>query len=211
MSKEKRPLYCTQGAPLTRNGVSTMRHEIDDNMRCKLCGLFAFEAVSIDCEPDRYNGGPTATELRESARKQAFNACPILADYLATALQDLQYTEMDEACEQERDERDSGTIYDCPDSVFEWARAYCERFLRERESEIHDAYGLVPGYTGFAYAKRDVDFTRIGSTLYLESVGHGVGFTDDGNAPCLEAMSEWARDNRQESLYFGDDGRVYAA
>ena len=155
----------------------------------------------------------TATKQREAARNAAFKACPILKDYLATALQDLQLSEADEACLEEREERDSGTVYDCPDSVFQWAQTYCERFMVEQSGNIEAVLQAEAGSEGFEWCRDNparLTHDGIGSTLYLASVGHGVGFTDDGRAPCLEALDDWASANNRDSLYFGDDGKVYA-
>jgi hypothetical protein len=149
--------------------------------------------------------------MTEDERKAAFKACPILADYLATMLQDVQLSEADEACEEEREERDAGTIYTVPDSIFDQARELCESFYADNRQAIEEALELVPGEDGLRFAGgRYVTLERIGSTLYLASVGHGVTFTDDGNAPCLERLADAARALRRESPYFGDDGRLYA-
>lgn len=170
-------------------------------------------ALSIDdarrIAADATGAAPWQIQIQsqqEIDRQAAFRACPILADYLATALQDLQLSEA------ERDEFDSGTIYDCSDDVFQWAQSYCERFMTECAADIESALNAHPGDDGFEYVRNPARLTYegIGGTLYLASVGHGVGFTDDGRAPCLERLDQWARDNQRESLYFGDDGKVYA-
>lgn len=143
----------------------------------------------------------------ETQRTSAFAAIPVLRGFLACALQDAQYTESDEACEQERDEYDTGTIYDCSESVFEWARDYCARFMAECAIDI--AAALETGHSARIAGTHEA----IGATLYLTCVGHGVSFTDDStahHAPHLERLEQWASDNRQESPYFGDDGALYA-
>lgn len=147
--------------------------------------------------------------VTEDERKAAFKACPILADYLATALQDLQYSESDEACTDEREARDSGTIYDCPVETFDAARRDCEAFMAANAAHIESALELVPGEDGLRYGRVYVTYERIGSRFYLQRVGHGVGFTDDGDANCLKAMGEYARSHSCESLYLGDDGKAY--
>lgn len=150
---------------------------------------------------------------QEQERRAAFKACPILSEYLATALQDLQYTESDAACEEERDARDTGTIYTCSDDVLQWARSYCERFMIECAPHLDAVRFAHPGDDGFEYLRNPDKLSDdgIGSTLYLASVGHGVTFTDDGNHPALDAMAQWVRDNSNgEGLYMGDDRGVYA-
>lgn len=150
---------------------------------------------------------------QERERRAAFKACPILEDYLSTALQDAQHHESDEACEDEREERDTGTIYTVSDDVLQWARSYCDRFLSECIEHINAVRFAHPDDDGFEYLSNPerLTYAGIGSTLYLASVGHGVTFTDDGNHPALEAMSQWVSSNGNgEGLYFGDDGEVYA-
>lgn len=148
--------------------------------------------------------------MTEEERKAAFRACPILEDYLAVMLEDVQLTENEEACTEEREARDSGTIYTVPDSIFERARQDCESFMRDNSEAIRQALELVPGEEGLRYANgRYVTLERIGSTLWLARTGTGVTFTDDGNAPCLERLAEAARAMHCESPYFGDDGRLY--
>ena len=143
----------------------------------------------------------------ETQRARAFNAFPVLRGFLSCALQDAQFTESDEACEQERDEYDTGTIYDCSESVFNWAVDYCTRFMCECATDIAAALE-----TDHSARIADI-YEAIGATLYLTCVGHGVSFTDDStahHAPHLERLEQWAFDNRQESPYFGDDGTLYA-
>lgn len=138
-----------------------------------------------------------ATHDREAARKADFKACPILADFIATMLQDLQYSEADQACEDEREEGDTGTIYTLNDSVYETCKALCTEFMANNAESIEQALDLVPGEPGLQYTThRYMTYERIGSTFYLLYVGHGVSFTDDGDAPCLEALNAATRDNR---------------
>jgi hypothetical protein len=147
---------------------------------------------------------------REESRNAAFRACPILWDFVGTMLQDAQLSENDEACTEGREPRDSGTVYTLPDSEFEKCKQLCESFMAEHAADIEAATELEPGQPGLQYtASRYMNHERIGSTLYLAAVGHGVTFTDDGNAPCLERLANAARALRWESPYFGDDGRLY--
>lgn len=147
--------------------------------------------------------------MNESERKAAFKACPILSDFIAVMLQDLQHTESDDSCEQHREERDTGTIYDCLPETFQTCQTYCERFMAECAADIEAALELSGDEFEYTCRHDGISHERIGSTLYLASVGHGVTFTDDGNAPCLERLAQWARDNRFGEPYLGDDSRVY--
>lgn len=148
--------------------------------------------------------------MTESERNAAFKSCPILKDYLATALQDLQFYEADSACMEEREERDAGTIYDCPDSTFQRAWNDCAAFMEAMGDQVEAYLDLVPGEAGLRYARGIWPaIERVGSTFYLLRVGHGVSFTDDGDADCLKAMDDYTRGCRIEGLYFSDDGKAY--
>jgi hypothetical protein len=166
---------------------------------------------ALDRQANAICGRAVAERIRrENERNAAFRACPILCGYVSTALQDLQLSEADEACTESREPRDSGTIYTLPDSEFAKARTYCEQFAAEHAADIAAAQELEPGEPGLQYTThRYMTAERIGSTLYLARVGSGVTFTDDGDAPCLQALAEAARAEHKESPYFGDDGRVY--
>jgi len=150
-----------------------------------------------------------ATREREAARKADFKACPILADFVATMLQDLQYSEIDEACEEEREEGDTGTIYTLDDETYQRCKAYCEAFMTANAADIESALDLEPGSEGLRYTSNGLSYERIGSTLYMLSVGHGVSFTDDGNADCLERLNDATRANRLEFGFDHESGKVW--
>lgn len=149
-----------------------------------------------------------ATLEREAARKVDFRACPILADFIATMLQDLQYTEADQACEEEREEGDTGTIYTLDEPIYQTCKNLCEGFMERNAKAIEEALDLVPGEPGLQYGREYMTHERIGSTFYMLLVGHGVSFTDDGDAPCLEAMNADTRAERGAEFYF-DGERIY--
>lgn len=149
------------------------------------------------------------TEI-EATRKALFLAHPGFSDYLATMLQDLQFSESDEACTEGREARDSGTIYTLPATTFDRSLEDWQRFASECVWHINAALKLEPGEPGLQWTRdRYMTAERIGLTLWLARVGSGVTFTDDGDAPCLVEMAEWARRNSIEGPYFGDDGSVY--
>lgn len=148
-------------------------------------------------------------EMNEQIRNAWFNACPILQNYLSTALQDLQFSEMDDSCMESRDERDTGTIYDCPDKTFQRALTDCQHFMNANHWWITRATELEPGEDGLRYGRHYVTHERIGSTFYLARIGSGVTFTDDGDDQSLQIMADYARSHSCEGLYFGDDGKVY--
>jgi len=149
-----------------------------------------------------------ATRAQEAARKADFQACPILADFIATMLQDLQYSEADAASEEEREEGDTGTIYTLAEPIYQTCKNLCEGFMARNADAIEAALDLVPGEPGLQYGRNYITHESIGSTFYMLFVGHGVSFTDNGDAPCLEAMNADTRADRGGEFYF-DGERIY--
>ena len=151
------------------------------------------------------------TLTNETDRNADFRAYPGFSDYLACMLQDLQYREMDESCTDEREERDSGTIYTLTDDTYQAMFDTYRDFSDQCRDAIAQAVNLVPGEDGLRYASdRYMTHERIGSTLWLAQCGSGVGFTDDGDAPCLVTLDAWAcSDGLPRDVFFGDDGKVY--
>lgn len=159
---------------------------------------------------------PTWKHIEEQ-RREDFRADSMLEDFVSTALQDAQLTEDDAACSEEREARDSGTVYTLNRWAFDSLREIVSRFRRECGEHIAAALELEPGEPGLQWrtsgsrAGQQITDDELGSTLWLAVTGSGVTFTDDGDAPCLEAMADWASHNRIESLYFGDNGSLYLA
>lgn len=150
----------------------------------------------------------------ETERKAAFRAEPMLEDFVAVALQDLQLRESDEACGEEREARDSGTIYTLRPDTFAALQEIVSRFRLECADHIAAALELEPGGPGLPYRRGSrtgcpITESELGGTLWLAVTGTGVTFTDDGNADCLEALATWARAQHCEGLYFGDAGDVH--
>ncbi|WP_242136972.1 hypothetical protein [Sphingomonas sp. TREG-RG-20F-R18-01] len=140
-----------------------------------------------------------------NARAEAFRHNPMIMGFLSTALQDLQLTEFDEACMEDREERDSGTIYDCPDETFERAKAECEAFWAILREDVDTALDATNSLTS----------EHIGSDLYLERAGHGAGFRDRSYSETetgerLSAMVD-QMGRGSVDVYFGDDGKAYFA
>lgn len=183
---------------------------------CEGAGGFGERGVCGTCEGA---GSVTAEEresfwqMRESMRKADFRAIPILESYVATLLEDLQHNENESACMEDREPRDSGTVYSLPDSEYQKCKRSCERFMRENAEAIAEALELVPGEEGLRYGREYMTHDRIGYYFYMERVGHGVSFTDDGTpgeAHCLSRLREAANNfGYCEGGHFGDDGRVY--
>lgn len=147
---------------------------------------------------------------QETARNEAFKACPIFKSYLATALEDCQFSENEDACEDEREARDCGTIYDCPQETFDRAQSDCIAFMSANGRWIQRALDLEPGEDGLRYGRDHFTHDRIGYYFYMTRVGHGVGFTDDGDDMALQIMADYSRVRPWcEGLYIGDDGKAY--
>lgn len=145
----------------------------------------------------------SVTSERETERKAAFRASPLLSGFLSVALQDLQYSENDEACREGWEARDVGTIWDCPDETFNRARVICDAF--------YAAAGPVIGESA-------CDLEQIGSDSYLETAGHGAGFSDrrhdddrDESARIADSLSSAVDGSRGLEMYIGDDGKAYFA
>lgn len=144
--------------------------------------------------------------IDEATRKRVFRREPMAREFLSVMLQDLQYTENDEACTAGREARDTGTIYSCPDSTFRAALRYCERFRAY--------FDRAPRIAAILARCED----QAGSDLYLRMAGHGAGF---GDRNC------WHEDGKLNELigdvfdakaievcgrlecYLGDDGVAY--
>ncbi|WP_027533830.1 hypothetical protein [Bradyrhizobium sp. WSM3983] len=92
--------------------------------------------------------------------------------------------------------------------------ADCQRFQAVNRALLDQAAELVPGSTELRYAREALDDRRLGQLFWYARNGHGVAFTDDGNAACLKALQEacgWRTPFQQTDSYVGDDGLVYLA
>jgi hypothetical protein len=119
----------------------------------------------------------------------------ILRGFVRTALQDLQYSENDEACTDEREPR---TIETLGDGVEDNLRDYVATWFARAEP-----YLLPSGYS------LTHDLFEIGSDLYLTAVGHGAGFWD-GRGKINRSDGEIISDLAPRiEIYAGDDGKAY--
>ena len=166
------------------------------------------------------NGGPFVplAEVPEwaaiEAERRTLYRDSMLESFVSTALQDAQLSESDEACGEEREARDVGTIYTIPARTLERLRQIVESFRADCAAHIESALDLEPGEDGLQYrrgskAGAGLSDEELGSTLWLAVTGTGVTFTDDGDSPALQAMADWARANGVEGLYIGDSGGAY--
>jgi hypothetical protein len=85
----------------------------------------------------------------------------------------------------------------------------CERFQTANAALLDAAKELEPGSEGLRYGRNELNDERLGMLFWYARNGHGVAFTDDGDAPCLEALQEAARRVGQVDTGLGDDGKIY--
>jgi len=136
----------------------------------------------------------TATE---AYRNLDFKMWSGLSDYIATALQDLQYSENDQACEDGRVALDVGTIYDIPAETF--------AKLRDDYAAFHTAAGVDRDEWIAQFGAES-----FGSDFHMTRVGHGVGYWDRDAGELGERLTKLCEAYRSEGPYSGDDGRTYA-
>jgi hypothetical protein len=144
--------------------------------------------------------------MNESERKAIMRANPMVEGFLSTLLEDLQHSESDEACTEDREARDTGTIYDCPDSTFRAAVAECESFVAGLAKDSHGRNGLD---LALDYAPNGYTLEAAGSDLYLERAGHGAGFRDRGLGRAGAWLSDGVDSRSSLEAHLGDDGRAY--
>lgn len=140
--------------------------------------------------------------LAEMIRRRQMS--DMVQSFLGVLLEDLQMSENEEACNEEREARDCGTIWTAPESTVSYAIEACRNF----ESAIHRDNELV--------AAVEMNADQAGSDLYMVMRGHGVGFADrdcwnadrDTNASIAERLSALVKSSSLET-YIGDDSRAY--
>lgn len=85
--------------------------------------------------------------------------------------------------------------------------ADCERFQRQHADLLEAAYALEPGSDEFRYAREPLDAQRAGQLFWYARNGHGVSWTDNGHAECLEKLQAacgWRTDFPEVHVWFGD-------
>lgn len=163
-------------------------------MKFEQCPESAIKSVTLDVE---------------LTRNVAMQDCPILRGYLSTALQDTQFRENDDACEEERQPHDVGTIYTVSDDIFQRAYRDCTEFLQAARDAISSHIGIaeIEGYTN----------EQCGADFWLTRNGHGAGFWDRSAlmdvyghniGEALTALVGWRTQWPEIDFYFGDDGNL---
>ena len=69
----------------------------------------------------------------------------------------------------------------------------CDKFEAENETHLGQALCLEPGGEGLEHSRHELTDSRLGNLFWFARQGHGVAFTDDGYAPCLQALQEAAQ------------------
>lgn len=87
--------------------------------------------------------------------------------------------------------------------------ADCAAFQEKYATALDMARELVPGTAGLRYTKTALDDTRLGQLFWYARNGHGVAFTDDGNAECLKGLQQAGQACTSRDVYLGDDGMIY--
>lgn len=144
-----------------------------------------------------------------SGRAADLAADPGLAAYLGAILQDARDDEAEDARSEGREAGDLGTIETLPEATYQTSLADWRRFADSHAADITAAGALEPGGDGFSFANRPMTLERIGSTLWLARTGSGVGFTDDGDADCLQRLGAAAEEMGRIEPYLGDDGALH--
>lgn len=85
--------------------------------------------------------------------------------------------------------------------------ADCQRFQSENSALLESAYALEPGSDELRHARESINANRAGNLFWYSRNGHGVGWTDDGNAECLSALETASRAFGDVSVFFGDHVR----
>lgn len=68
----------------------------------------------------------------------------------------------------------------------------CAKFWEANAADLDAAKELVPGGEGFEYGRDELTDQRLGNLFWYARQGHGVAFTDDGYADCLDRLQDAA-------------------
>lgn len=74
-------------------------------------------------------------------------------------------------------------------------KADCDKFQRENSRDLRKAKNLIPGRNGLQWRGSfgPLDDRRLGNLFWFSRQGHGIGFTDDGTAACLDRLEQAAQ------------------
>jgi hypothetical protein len=80
----------------------------------------------------------------------------------------------------------------------------CSDFQNHNRRWLSIAYTLEPGRSGYRYAKEHLDKRRAGQLFWYARNGHGVGWTDDGDAECLKLLQSASRAFGERNVWFSE-------
>lgn len=101
------------------------------------------------------------------------------------------------------------TFADLSQTAYATISADCTAFQEKYATILDMARELVPGDTGLTYAREALDDTRLGQLFWYARNGHGVAFTDDGDADCLKSLQQAAQACSGLYVCYGDDKMVH--
>lgn len=90
--------------------------------------------------------------------------------------------------------------------------ADCAAFQQANADLLAEASELVPGSEGLRYGRNVLDGRRLGQLFWYARNGHGISFTDDGNASCLQSLQDacgWQTSFGTVDSYLGDDDLIH--
>jgi hypothetical protein len=90
--------------------------------------------------------------------------------------------------------------------------ADCAAFQTANAALLEQAQELEPGSEGLRYGRDGLNDERLGMLFWYARNGHGVAFTDDGDAPCLQLLQDacgYGTAFPQVDTGLGDDGLIY--
>lgn len=90
--------------------------------------------------------------------------------------------------------------------------ADCQAFQTTNAALLEQAKALEPRGDGLRYANEALTDERLGMLFWYARNGHGVAFTDDGDAACLEDLQNacgYGTEFPGVDTGLGDDGLIY--
>lgn len=119
----------------------------------------------------------------------------ITRGFISAMLEDLQYSEIDEACTDQREARDVSQLGDG---------------VREKlESALTEWFARAEPYLAPSSFSLTYDLFEIGSEAYFSAAGHGAGLWDRPDKINVRDGSIISDMLPRIEPYLGDDGKVY--
>lgn len=103
------------------------------------------------------------------------------------------------------------TFADLSQEALATLAADCAAFQEANAFFLRIAKNLEPGEDIFKHANDALDDRRLGQLFWYARNGHGVAFTDDGSALCLQELQDVCRKMRERDVTFGDDEMIHVS